>query len=209
MNDFGNLARYRAADAALGPPGAGEDRVVFFGDTITENWDLERYFPGERYINRGISGQTTPQLLVRFRQDVVDLQPRIVFILAGMNDIAGYTRPIADDDIERNYKTLGELAHVHNIVPVFASITPMNEDFLAHRQFFNMSPSAETLNLNAWLKQYCATNRYIYVDYFSKLADARGLLRPEFSEGGPHMNVAAYQTMAPLARSAIDQALKK
>ncbi len=125
-DDFGQLARYREADAALGPPAAGENRVVFFGDSITDIWKLEDYFPGKPYINRGIGGQTTPQMLVRFRQDVINLQPKVVIILAGTNDIAGNTGPMRNEDIEGNLASMAELARVHDIRVVFCSIMPVH-----------------------------------------------------------------------------------
>jgi hypothetical protein len=114
-DDFGELGRYRAANAALEPPAAGENRVVFFGDSITDNWHLEQYFPGKPYLNRGVGGQTTPQMLVRFRQDVIELHPKIVVILAGTNDIAGNTGPMRLEDIEANYASFAELAQANNI----------------------------------------------------------------------------------------------
>src|SRR5947207_3299432 len=126
MNDFGELARYRDANAALKPPSADENRIIFFGDSITDLWKLEEYFPGKPYINRGISGQTTPQMLVRFRQDVIDLQPKVVVILAGTNDIAGNTGPMKLEDIEANYASLVELARAHKIPVVFASVLPVH-----------------------------------------------------------------------------------
>jgi lysophospholipase L1-like esterase len=208
MNDYGELARYRAVNAALGGPQAGERRVVFFGDSITDGWHLEKYFPGKGYINRGISGQTTSQMLVRFRQDAIDLQPRVVILLAGTNDIAGNTGPIALEDIERNYASMAELARVHHIAMVFSSLTPVNGDVPADREFFDTRPPGEILALNAWLKNYCAANGLSYVDYFSALVDARGLLRPALSEDGLHPNDAGYKIMAPLAESAIEKALQ-
>src|ERR1700739_1784141 len=124
MNDFGQLGRYRSANASLGAPKPEERRVIFFGDSITDAWHLDQYFPGKGYINRGISGQTTSQMLVRFRQDVIDLRPKVVIILAGTNDIAGNTGPMSDKDIEANYATIGELARLHNIKVVYSSILP-------------------------------------------------------------------------------------
>ena len=115
MDDFGELARYRDANAALQPPARGENRVVFFGDSITDLWKLDEYFPGKPYINRGISGQTTPQLLIRFRPDVIELHPKVVVILAGTNDIAGNTGPMRLEDIEANYASIAELARAHDI----------------------------------------------------------------------------------------------
>ena len=126
MNDFGELSRYRDANAALPPPVAGENRVVFFGDSITDMWHLDESFPGKPYINRGIGGQTTPQMLVRFREDVINLQPKVVVILAGTNDIAGNTGPMTLDEIEANYSSLAELATTHKIRVVFSSVLPVH-----------------------------------------------------------------------------------
>jgi hypothetical protein len=126
MDDFGELGRYREANLRLRPPAPGENRVIFFGDSITDAWHLDEYFPGKPYINRGISGQTTPQMLVRFRQDVIDLRPRVVVILAGTNDIAGNTGPMSLDKIEANYTSMAELAQVHSIRVVFSSLLPVH-----------------------------------------------------------------------------------
>ncbi len=115
MNDFGNLGRYREANSKLAPPSANEDRVVFMGDSITDIWKLDKYFPGKPYINRGIGGQTTPQMLIRFRPDVIDLQPKVVVILAGTNDIAGNTGPMSLAEIEGNLQTMAELARIHGM----------------------------------------------------------------------------------------------
>ncbi len=208
MNDFGELSRYRAANLALGPPKAGQQRVVFFGDSITDGWHLENYFPGKGYINRGIGGQTTSQMLVRFRQDVIDLQPHVVIILAGTNDIAGNTGPISLEDIERNYATLAELARVHHIVTVFSSVTPVNGDASTSHELFQTRPPAEIVALNAWLKDYCSANGDIYLDYFSAMVDDRGLMRPGISADGLHPNDAGYKIMTPLAQAAIEKALQ-
>ena len=208
MNDYGELARYRAANAALGAPKAGEQRVVFFGDSITDGWKLDSSFPGKAYINRGISGQTTSQMLVRFRQDVIDLQPHVLLILAGTNDIAGNTGHISIEDIERNYASMAELARVHHIVTIFSSVMPVNGDHPDKREFFDTRPAAEILALNNWLKQYCATNGDIYLDYYSAMVDARGQMQPALSNDGLHPNEAGYKVIAPLAQQAIDQATK-
>src|SRR5579864_8380145 len=136
-DDYGQLARYRDANAALKPPAPGEKRVIFFGDSITDLWKIDDSFPGKPYINRGIGGQTTSQMLVRFRQDVIDLQPKVVVILAGTNDVAGNTGPISNEDIEANFSSIAELAHAHNIRVIWSSIlpvynyTPESQDFFA------------------------------------------------------------------------------
>ena len=208
MNDFGQLARYRADNQALRAPTADEQRVIFFGDSITDNWKLDRYFPGKSYINRGIGGQTTSQMLVRFRQDVIDLSPHVLLILAGTNDIAGNSGPISVEDIERNYATMAELARVHHIVTIFESVTPVNGDVPGKREFFDTRPMSEIAALNNWLKQYCAANGYMYLNYFDALADANGQMQRPLSDDGLHPNDAGYKIMAPLASSAISKALQ-
>src|SRR5277367_5089766 len=134
-DDFGQLARYREADAALAPPAAGESRVVFLGDSITDYWKLPDYFPGKPYINRGIDGQTTPEMLVRFRQDVIELHPKVVVVLAGTNDIAGVTGPMRLEDIEANYASLAELARAHDIKVIYSSVLPVNNYTLQSQDF--------------------------------------------------------------------------
>lgn len=207
MNDFGELARYRSANSVLGTPIPGERRVIFFGDSITDAWHLDQYFPGKEYINRGIGGQTTPQMLVRFREDVINLQPAVLVVLAGTNDIAGNTGPMTLDEIEENYASIAELARVHNIHVIFSSVLPVhNYTERSNNTFPTRSPS-KILALNEWLKKYCATNKLIYLDYFSAMVDGQGFLRKELAEDGLHPNDAGYKIMAPLAQAAIDKAL--
>ena len=207
MNDFGQLGRYQSANTSLGAPKSGEKRVVFYGDSITDAWHLDESFPGKGYINRGIGGQTTSQMLVRFRQDVIDLQPAVVVVLAGTNDIAGNTGPISLADIEANYATLAEQAHLHGIRLIFSSVTPVH-DYTPESQYpFATRDPAKILALNSWLKNYCAANGLIYLDYFSAMVDQRGLLKKDLAQDGLHPNLAGYQVMAPLAQAAIDQAL--
>jgi acyl-CoA thioesterase I len=207
-DDYGQLARYREADAALGQPAAGENRVVFFGDSITDIWHLDQYFPGKPYVNRGIGGQTTPQMLVRFREDVIDPHPKVVVILAGTNDIAGNTGPMRNEDIEANLASMAELAHVHGIHVVFSSVLPVHNYTDKAKDFFAQRPPARILELNTWLKDYCAKNGVVYLDYFSALVDDRGLLKKELADDGLHPNDAGYKIMAPLAEAAIAKALK-
>jgi lysophospholipase L1-like esterase len=207
-DDYGQLARYRDADAALGQPAAGENRVVFFGDSITDIWKLADYFPGKPYVNRGIGGQTTPQMLVRFREDVIDLHPKVVVILAGTNDIAGNTGPMRNEDIEANLASMAELARVHEIRVVFSSVLPVHNYTDKAKDFFAQRPTARILELNAWLKDYCAKNGVVYLDYFSALVDDKGLLKKELADDGLHPNDAGYKIMAPLADAAIAKALK-
>ena len=207
-DDYGQLARYRDANAKLGPPAAGENRVVFFGDSITDIWKIADYFPGKPYVNRGIGGQTTPQMLVRFRQDVIDLQPKVVVILAGTNDIAGNTGPMRNEDIEANYASFGELAHAHGIRVVYSSVLPVHNYTERSKDFFAQRPMSRILELNTWLKDYCGKNKIVYLDYFPALVDDKGLLKKDLADDGLHPNDAGYKIMAPLAEAAIQKALK-
>src|ERR1700733_12005338 len=206
-DDFGQLARYREADAALAPPPAGESRVVFLGDSITDYWKLPDYFPGKPYINRGIDGQTTPEMLVRFRQDVIDLRPKAVVVLAGTNDIAGVTGRTPNEDIEANYASMAELARLHGIRVVFASVLPVHNYTPDAEESFALRPRDRILALNKWLKDYCAKNHFVYLDYFSDLVDERGMLKRALADDGLHPTDAGYKIMAPLAEKAIHKAL--
>jgi lysophospholipase L1-like esterase len=206
-DDFGQLARYREANAALGLPAAGENRVVFIGDSITDFWKLPDYFPGKTHINRGIDGETTPQMLVRFQQDAINLRPKVVVVLAGTNDIAGVTGPTRNEDIEANYKSMAELAHAHGIRMVFSSVLPVNNYTENAKENFALRPRERILALNAWLKDYCAKHGLIYLDYYSAVVDDQGMLRKDLTEDGLHPNAAGYKIMAPLAQKAITKAL--
>jgi len=205
-DDYGQLARYRDANAAL-KPAAGENHVVFFGDSITDIWGLDESFPGKPYLNRGIGGQTTSQMLVRFRQDVINLQPKGVVILAGTNDIAGNTGKISNDDIEANYASFAELARAHGIKVIFSSILPVHNYTPESQDFFAQRPMERVLALNRWLKDYCAANDLIYLDYFSALVDDKGLLKRDLAQDGLHPNKAGFAIMALLAKKAIEKAL--
>jgi len=207
MDDFGQLARYREANAQLKSPAGKENRVVFFGDSITDMWKLEEYFPGKPYINRGIGGQTTPQMLVRFRQDVIDLEPKVVVMLAGTNDIAGNTGPMRREDIEQNYASMAELARLHDIRVVFASVLPVHNYTPPSQELFEQRHPHEILELNVWLEDYCAENKHVYLDYFEQMVDDTGLLKKELADDGLHPNKAGYAIMAPLAEAAIEKAL--
>ncbi|HTS08419.1 MAG TPA: SGNH/GDSL hydrolase family protein [Candidatus Eisenbacteria bacterium] len=207
-DDFGQLARYRDADAALGSPTASENRVVFYGDSITDIWNLEDYFPGKPYVNRGIGGQTTPQMLVRFRQDVINLQPKVVIILAGTNDIAGNTGPMRNEDIEGNLSSMVELARVHGIRVVLCSIMPVHNYTEKAKDFFAQRPQSRILALNQWIKDYCNRNNIIYVDYFSAMVDDKGMMKKELADDGLHPNAAGFKIAAPLAEAGIEKALK-
>lgn len=207
-DDFGELARYRTANAELkaGPP--AKDRVVFMGDSITDGWPLADYFAGKAYVNRGISGQTTPQMLIRFREDVIDLHPRVVIILAGTNDIAGNTGPMTLEEIEANYASLAELAEASNIRVIFCSVLPVNDYTPAAQDLFVLRSPEKISSLNHWLQDYCAAHKHGYADYFSDLVDEKGYLKRALAEDGLHPNPAGYKIMAPIASAAIEQALR-
>ena len=207
MDDFGELGRYRAANARLKPPGAAENRVVFFGDSITDAWALPTYFPGKPYVNRGIGGQTTPQLLVRYRQDVVDLGPRVVVILAGTNDIAGNTGPMSLQEIEANFTSMIELGRAHGIRTVISSVLPVHNYTPQSDLMFPIRPPEKIAELNRWLKATCATNGCVYLDYATAMTDEHGFLKRELAVDGLHPNKAGYLIMAPLAEAAIAKAL--
>lgn len=206
MNDFGQLARYHDDDERLGAPAAGEQRVVFFGDSITDIWKLDESFPGKHYINRGISGQTTPQMLVRFRPDVLDLKPAVVVVLAGTNDIAGNTGDETLEQIEGDYATMAELAKANGIRLVFSSVTPINDYNPQAMRFFLQRSTQKILELNEWLKKYCSENGLVYLDYFSSLVDEHGMMKANLSADGLHPNAAGFAVMAPLAQAAIERA---
>ena len=208
-DDYGQLTRYRDADEKLGPPAAGESRVVFFGDSITDIWHLDQYFLGKPYVNRGIGGQTTPQMLVRFREDVIDLHPKVVVILAGTNDIAGNTGPIPNEVIAANLASMAELAKAHDIRVVFSSVLPVHNYTEKAKDFYAQRPMSRILQLNEWLKKYCVENHIIYLDYFSALVDDKGLLKKDLADDGLHPNAAGFKIMAPLAEAAIAKAEKQ
>jgi lysophospholipase L1-like esterase len=207
-DDYGQLARYRDANAALKPPAPGENRVVFFGDSITDMWNLEESFPGKPYVNRGIGGQTTSQMLVRFRQDVISLQPNVVVILAGTNDIGGNTGPISNEDIEANFASLAELARANHIRVIFSSILPVHNYTPESQELFSQRSPERILALNRWLKDYCSSNRLTFLDYFSPMIDDRGLLKRDLAQDGLHPNKTGYAIMSPLAEKAIENTSK-
>lgn len=207
LADWPNLARYGTMNAELGPPRPGEKRVVFYGNSITDAWAkyFATEFPGKPYVGRGISGQTTPQMLVRFRQDVLDLKPAVVLILAGTNDIAGNTGPSTPEMIEGNLISMVELARANGIRPVLCSVLPAY-DFPWRP---GLKPAEKIVALNAWMKQYAAAHHLVYLDYWTPMADARQGLRSELTIDGVHPNEAGYRVMAPLAERAIAEALRR
>jgi acyl-CoA thioesterase I len=202
--DFGALSHYKEANLALHAPAPGEKRVVFMGDSITEIWKIGESFPGKPYINRGISGQTSPQILVRFRQDVIDLNPKVVVILAGTNDIAENTGPMTLEQTEGNLTSMAELATANHIRVVLCSVLPAF-DFSWHR---GLQPASKIAALNTWIKTYAAEKGYVYVDYYSAMKDERGGLPATLSKDGVHPLPAGYAIMAPLAEAGIEKALK-
>jgi acyl-CoA thioesterase I len=215
--DWGFLSKYRDADMRLlelGGGGASLGRVVFMGDSITEGWGMKGtngapdrgvFFPGKPYVNRGISGQTSPQMLVRFRQDVIELKPIVVVILAGTNDIAENTGKITLSETAGNIASMSELARANGIRVVLCSVLPAN-DFSWHK---GLAPASKIRELNASIKEYAAKNGFVYVDYYSAMVNDQGGLKTELSPDGVHPNAAGYSVMAPLAEAGIADALRK
>ena len=216
LKDWPALARYSDENLKT-PPAAmdGGQRVVFMGDSITDLWDDPKYggfFPGKPYINRGISGQTTPQMLIRFRPDVIALKPKVVVILAGTNDLAGNTGTTTIEAIEDNLMSMAELATANGIRVVFASVLPVSDYEMRDGKPIVQTvrrPPAQILELNKWLKEYAARHHHIYLDYFSAMVDDKGFLKNELSDDGLHPNAQGYVVMAPLANAAITASLKR
>jgi lysophospholipase L1-like esterase len=213
FNDFANFARYKDANAKLTPPVKDEKHVVFMGDSITDGWKLTEYFPNQPYINRGISGQTTPQMLIRFRPDVINLKPKVVVILAGTNDISFNTGPTTIETIEGNLTSMVELAHANGINVVIASVLPIsdyNKNKAGEAIIRSViRPPAQILELNNWIKKYCAEKDLVYLDYFSATVDDKGFFKAELANDGLHPNEKGYAVMKPLVEQAITVALKK
>jgi lysophospholipase L1-like esterase len=206
--DWPNLARYHDDNAHLAPPAAGENRVVFMGDSITDGWGRQhgQFFPGKPYVNRGISGQTTPQMLIRFRPDVIALKPKVVVFLAGTNDIAGNTGPMTLEGIEDNLASMAELATANNIKVVLSSVLPVCDYIKPQTE---RRPPEKVIALNAWIKDYAARNGFVYLDYYSAMLDDKQMFRKELTYDGLHPNDAGYEVMGPLAEKAIAAALAK
>ena len=202
--DWENLAKYRDDNARLSPPAKNENRVVFMGNSITEGWHLATMFPGKPYVNRGISGQTTPQMLVRFRPDVVALKPKVVVILAGTNDIAGNTGPSTIEMIEDNIASMAEIAKANGIKVVLSSILPVYD----YPWKPGLQPAPKIIAINKWMKDYAAKHGHVYLDYHSATSDSRGGMRPELASDGVHPTEAGYRVMTPLAQAAIEKALR-
>src|SRR6267378_4075513 len=215
LHDWPNLGRYAEANATLAAPAKFELRVVFMGDSITDAWispEFGGFFPGKQYVDRGISGQTTPQMLIRFRADVIALKPKVVLILAGTNDIAGNTGPMPLEAIEDNLATMVELAHAHKVRVVLEALLPIS-DYEKNREGqpiirSQQRPPQQIIALNAWMKQFAAAHGVTYLDYYSAMVDDKGFLKEELSEDGLHPNKKGYDIMAPLAERTITMALK-
>jgi lysophospholipase L1-like esterase len=208
LNDWPNLARYREDNAKLGPPAASEKRVVFMGDSITDAWGRRRdvsFFAGKPYVNRGISGQTTPQMLIRFRPDVIDLHPAVVVILAGINDIAENTGPTTLEAIEGNLTSMVELAQANDIRVVLATVTPA-VDFPWRK---GMQPAPKISALNTWIREFTKKRGIVLLDYYAALAGPDGDMKPGLASDGVHPTDAGYAVMGPLAEKAIAEALQR
>lgn len=204
--EFANLARYRAANAELTPPKPGEQRVVFFGNSITEGWakHFATMFPGRPYVGRGISGQTTAQMVLRFRQDVVALKPAAVVILAGTNDIAGNTGPATLEEIESNLAAMTELAQANGIDVLLSSVLPVYD----YPWRPGLQPAPKIVALNAWLKQYAAARGAVYVDYHTPMADERQGMKADLASDGVHPTEAGYRVMAGIVEPLIQRTLR-
>ena len=205
-NDWGSLAHYREDNARLDVPQPSEYRVVFYGNSITDVWAgyFDSMFPGKPYVGRGISGQTTPQMLVRFRQDVIALDPAVIVILAGTNDVADNTGSSTLAMIEDNLISIVELAEANGIRVVLSSVLPVYD----YRWRPGLEPAPKIVQLNTWMSEYASNHDLVYLDYHSVMADERQGLKSEFSEDGVHPNEAGYHIMAPLVETAIEEALR-
>jgi lysophospholipase L1-like esterase len=207
LNDFGGLIRYGSEDAEIGPPKAGENRVVLLGDDITEMWGKTggqsgaRFFPGKTYLNRGIAGQITAQMLVRFHQDVVALNPKVVVIQAGMNDLLVATEGVIAD----NFMSMVDIAKANGIRVVLASVTPVCDCYTKQT---GLRPPGKIIGLNGWITRFAARSGAVYLDYYSALAEGRNF-KKELTSDGLFPNDAGYGVMAPLAERAIAEALRK
>jgi lysophospholipase L1-like esterase len=204
IEDFGGLSTYAAENAAL--PAAPANRVIFLGDSITEFWGKKpTFFPGEPYLNRGIAGQTTAQMLIRFRQDVIDLKPAAVIIQGGLADIAGFAGPSSLVEIENNLRSMAELASFNHISPILVGLPPP-ADYPGRT---GPEPAAQIVALNKWVARYCASSHFIFLDYYSALVGSDGQMKEGVSDDGVHPNEKGYAILRPLAQKAIADALKQ
>lgn len=206
--DRDNLRRYAEANERLGPPSASRSRVVFLGDSITDAWRLNEYFGDHDFVNRGISGQITGEMLGRMKADVIDLRPVAMVVLAGTNDIA---RGVALRTIENNLTMIGTLAEFHNITPLFASVLPISDYHQKDNPQYARSqqrPPTTIRELNQWIRGFCEQRGYVYVDYYAALSDASGFLPADLADDGLHPNAKGYRIMAPVVLGAVERALK-
>ncbi len=203
LRDWGGLTRYGSENAEIRAPKANEDRVIFLGDQVTELWGhgTTGFFPGKPFLNRGIVGQTSAQMLVRFHQDVVTLKPKVVVIQAGVNDLLVATEGV----IAENYMSMMDIAKANGIRVVLASVTPVCDCYTKQT---GLRPQGKIIGLNGWIKGYAASNGAVYLNYYSALADGRNF-KKELTNDGLLPNVAGYGVMAPLAEKAITEALGK
>ena len=203
--DWPELNRFKADNQQVGLPKANEERIVFMGNSITQGWGdhFPEYFDNPNYLNRGIGGQTTPQMLLRFRQDVIKLYPKVVVILAGTNDIAGNTGPSTLEMIEDNLYSMAELAKVHNIEVVLCAVLPVFD----YPWQTGLEPAEKIIELNRRIKNYANTHGFVYADYFAPMVDERNGLKDEYTYDGVHPTRAGYEAMAPIADEAIAKAL--
>ena len=203
--DRDNLKRYGEANTRLTAPDAARPRVVFLGDSITDGWRLNEYFPERDFVNRGISGQITGEMLGRMKADVIDLKPAAMVVLAGTNDLA---RGVALSTIQNNLTMIADLAEKHSIKPIFASVLPISDYHKDKNPQYDQSPRrppAAIRSLNAWLLDFCRKRDLVYLDYFSKMVDQAGFLKADLADDGLHPNGAGYRIMAPLALEAIEK----
>ena len=208
LADWANLARYQGENEKLVAVGSGEKRVVFMGDSITDAWGRRggKFWPERPYVNRGISGQTTPQMLIRFRPDAIALGAKLVVILAGTNDIAGNTGLMTLEQIEGNLESMAQLAKANGMKVVMSSVMPVCD---YHRPQTARRPPAKIIALNEWIQAYCKKHKLVYLDYYSAMLDDAKMLKKELTEDGLHPNAAGYAVMEPLAEKAIAKALGK
>lgn len=209
MQDFGERYLYAPANAALPAPKQGEQRVVFLGDSITDRWNLAASFPGKPYVNRGIGSQVTAQMLLRFHQDVIALKPKVVVILAGINDVQGFLQQESPEQIEANWEAMADLAEAHHIKVVFGSILPVNDYTEAAKDVVKERKPEELVALNSWLRTFCAARGYGFADYHAALVDRNGLMAAAYTQDGVHPLDNGYAVMASIAQRAIAQALRQ
>ncbi|MDD5543955.1 MAG: SGNH/GDSL hydrolase family protein [Acidobacteriia bacterium] len=206
LQDWASLGRYYADDQRLLAQPVPDNRVVFMGDSITDFWPLAKFFPGKSYVNRGISGQTTPQILVRMYPDVIKLKPAVMILLAGTNDIARNTGPVTLGMIQDNFRAITEIAASHHIKVILCSLLPVSD--YGRLKMTLDHPPEDIAKLNQWLKSFAAEKGFGYVDYHSALVDDQGMFGRNFSKDGLHPNKEGYKLMAPLAEKAIEEAIK-